>query len=225
VCDTTAWLHRAVEQGRRLLFEGAQGSLLDIDHGSYPYVTSSNSSAAGIAAGSGMPTRKIDRWIGVVKAYSTRVGGGPFPTEQDNAVGERIRRAGKEFGTVTGRPRRCGWFDVVAARHGARVSGSTELAVMLLDVLSGIEELKVAVAYERDGRRVDDLPAALADFERCRPVYETFPGWSEPITEVTRWADLPGQARAYVDFVGQQVGVPVRIVSVGPDRRQTILLP
>jgi adenylosuccinate synthase len=225
VCDTTAWLHRAVDQGRRLLFEGAQGSLLDVDHGSYPYVTSSNSSAAGIAAGSGIPTRRIDRWIGVVKAYTTRVGGGPFPTEQDNDIGERIRRVGKEYGTVTGRPRRCGWFDAVAARHAARVSGSTELAVMLLDVLSGIDELNVAVAYERDGRRVDDLPAALPDFERCRPVYETFPGWTEPIDEVRRWADLPRPARTYVEFIGEQLGVPVRTVSVGPDRGQTIVLP
>jgi adenylosuccinate synthase len=224
VRDTSAWLHRAVDQGRRLLFEGAQGSLLDVDHGSYPYVTSSNSSAAGIAAGSGVPTRRIDRWIGVVKAYTTRVGGGPFPTEQDNPIGERIRRVGKEFGTVTGRPRRCGWFDVVAARHAARVSGSTELAVMLLDVLTGIEELNVAVAYERDGQRVDDLPAALSDFARCRPVYETLPGWSEPITEVSRWDDLPRAARDYVGFLGKQLDVPVGIVSVGPDRRQTILL-
>jgi adenylosuccinate synthase len=225
VRDTSAWLHRAVDQGRRLLFEGAQGSLLDIDHGSYPYVTSSNSSAAGIAAGSGMPTRKIDRWIGVVKAYTTRVGGGPFPTEQDNDTGERIRRVGKEYGTVTGRPRRCGWFDAVATRHAARVSGSTELAVMLLDVLSGIPELNVAVAYERDGRRVDELPAALPDFERCRPVYETLPGWTEPIDGIRRWDDLPRQARDYVEFLGNQLGVPVRIVSVGPDRNQTILLP
>jgi adenylosuccinate synthase len=222
VRDTAAWLHRAADQGRRLLFEGAQGSLLDIDHGSYPYVTSSNSSAAGIAAGSGVPTRRIDRWIGVVKAYTTRVGGGPFPTEQENATGERIRRVGKEYGTVTGRPRRCGWFDVVAARHAARVSGSTELAVMLLDVLSGIEELNVAVAYERDGRRCDELPAALPDFERCRPIYQTLPGWSEPIDQVRQWADLPQPARSYVEFLGEQLGVPVRIVSVGPDRRQTI---
>jgi adenylosuccinate synthase len=225
VRETTAWLHRAVGQNRRLLFEGAQGSLLDIDHGSYPYVTSSNSSAAGIAAGSGVPTRWIDRWIGIVKAYTTRVGGGPFPTEQDNATGERIRRVGKEYGTVTGRPRRCGWFDAVAARHAARVSGSTELAVMLLDVLSGIEELNVAVAYERDGRRCDDLPAALPDFERCRPIYQTLPGWTEPIDDVRQWAGLPAEAQKYVEFLGEQVGVPVRIVSVGPDRRQTIWRP
>ncbi|MHB1557069.1 MAG: adenylosuccinate synthase [Isosphaeraceae bacterium] len=224
VRDTSSWVHRAIEQGRRLLFEGAQGSLLDVDHGSYPYVTSSNSSAAGIAAGSGVPTRHIGRWIGVVKAYTTRVGGGPFPTEQDNAIGERIRKVGREYGTVTGRPRRCGWFDVVAARHATRVSGSTELAVMLLDVLSGLEELKVAVSYERHGQRVDDLPASLCDFEQCRPVYETLPGWSEPITEVSRWDDLPAAAREYVGFLGRELGVPVGIVSVGPDRRQTILV-
>jgi adenylosuccinate synthase len=225
VRDTTSWLHQALDRGQRLLFEGAQGSLLDVDHGSYPYVTSSNSSAAGIAAGSGVPTRRIDRWIGVVKAYTTRVGGGPLPTEQDNATGERIRRVGKEFGTVTGRPRRCGWFDAVAVRHAARVSGSTELAVMLLDVLSGIEELNVAVAYQLDDRRITALPAALPDFERCRPIYETFPGWVEEISAIREWSDLPVQARNYVEFFGRQVGVPVRIVSVGPDRRQTILLP
>ncbi len=225
VTDTSAWLHRAHSEGRRLLFEGAQGSLLDIDHGSYPYVTSSNSSAAGIAAGSGMPTRAIDRWIGVVKAYTTRVGGGPFPTELDNELGERIRRVGREYGTVTGRPRRCGWFDAVAVRHAARVSGSTELAVMLLDVIAGIDELKVAVAYERGGRRVDELPAALPDLEQCQPVYETLPGWPEPIDGIRRWEDLPGPARDYVEFLGKQLGAPVRIVSVGPDRSQTILVP
>ncbi|MGP0063092.1 MAG: adenylosuccinate synthase [Isosphaeraceae bacterium] len=225
VRDSTTWLHRALDQGRRLLFEGAQGSLLDIDHGSYPYVTSSNSSASGIASGSGVPTRHIDRWIGVIKAYTTRVGGGPFPTELDNPTGERIRRVGKEFGTVTGRPRRCGWFDALVVRHAARVSGSTELAVMLVDVLSGIPELNVAVAYELDGRRITELPAALPDFERCRPICETLPGWTEDISGVRQWSDLPLQARNYVEFIAKQVGVPVKIVSVGPDRRQTILLP
>lgn len=222
VRDTTTWLHDAISRDRRLLFEGAQGSLLDIDHGSFPYVTSSNSSAAGIAAGSGVPTRHIDRWIGVVKAYTTRVGGGPFPTEQDNETGERIRRVGREYGTVTGRPRRCGWFDAVAVRYSARVSGSTELAIMLLDVLSGLDELKVAIAYEVNGRRVDAMPASLADLDLCRPIYETLPGWSEDLTGVRRWEDLPPRAREYVRFVAQQVGVPASIVSVGPDRRQTI---
>jgi adenylosuccinate synthase len=222
VGDTTWWLHEALEGGRRLLFEGAQGSLLDVDHGSYPYVTSSNSSAAGIAAGSGVPTRHIDRWIGVVKAYTTRVGGGPFPTEQDNEIGERIRRVGREYGTVTGRPRRCGWFDAVAVRHAARVSGSTELAVMLLDVLSGLEEIKVAVAYEQGGRKIAALPSSLDDFARCQPIYETLPGWTENISTVKHWEDLPQRARDYVTFFGQQLAVPVTIVSVGPDRQQTI---
>ena len=221
--DTTTWLHHAVGQGRRLLFEGAQGSLLDVDHGSYPYVTSSNSSAAGIAAGSGVPTRHIDRWIGIVKAYTTRVGGGPFPTEQDNAVGERIRKIGREYGTVTGRPRRCGWFDSVAARYSARISGSTEIAVMLLDVLSGFDEIKVCVGYENeDGKKVAEMPGQLADLELCRPVYETLAGWSDDLTKVRRWSDLPLQAQNYVKFLGNQIGVPVSIVSVGPERLQTI---
>ena len=223
VADTTTWLHEAIGKGRRLLFEGAQGSLLDVDHGSYPYVTSSNSSAAGIAAGSGVPTRHIDRWIGVVKAYTTRVGGGPFPTEQDNETGERIRRVGREYGTVTGRPRRCGWFDAVAARYAARVSGSTEIALMLLDVLSGIETLRVAVAYEDDrGRRIEAFPAHLDDLARCRPVYEDLPGWPDDITSARSWADLPPRARDYVGFLSRRVGVPVSIVSVGPDRTATL---
>jgi adenylosuccinate synthase len=224
VCDSTVWLHKAIEAGRRLLFEGAQGSLLDVDHGSYPYVTSSNSSTCGIPAGSGMPSRHIDRWIGVVKAYTTRVGGGPFPTEQDNEIGERIRRVGKEYGTVTGRPRRCGWFDAVATRHAVRVSGSTELAVMLLDVVSGIDELKVAVAYESEGRRITELPGSLLTFGECRPIYETLPGFAGDITRVTTWGGLPEAARRYVEFIGHSVGVPLAIVSVGPERGQTITI-
>ncbi len=226
VTDTTAWLHRSIGAGKRLLFEGAQGSLLDVDHGTYPYVTSSNSSAAGIAAGSGVPTRQIRRWLGIIKAYTTRVGGGPFPTEQDNEVGERIRRVGREYGTVTGRPRRCGWFDAVAVRHSARVSGTTDVAVMLLDVLSGIDTLQVAVAYQDEtGTRVEDFPAHLADLERCRPVYESLPGWTEDITAARTWDDLPPAAQLYVEFLSRQVGVPVSIVSVGPERSQTITTP
>ena len=223
VRDTATWIHHARAQGKRLLFEGAQGSLLDVDHGSYPYVTSSNSSSAGIAPGSGLPTRYIDRWIGVVKAYTTRVGGGPFPTELDNEIGERIRRIGREYGTVTGRPRRCGWFDAVAARYSARLSGSTEITVMLLDVLSGLPELKVAVAYEDlEGKRVESMPGHLADLERCRPVFETLPGWSEDISGCKTWESLPEAARAYVKFLSQQIKVPVSIVSVGPDREASL---
>jgi adenylosuccinate synthase len=225
VCDTTAWLHETLDRGGRLLFEGAQGSLLDVDHGSYPYVTSSNSSAAGIAAGSGVPTRHIDRWIGVVKAYTTRVGGGPFPTELKDETGDRIRRVGREYGTVTGRPRRCGWFDAVAARYAARISGATEIAVMLLDVLSGLEQLQVAVSYtDEQGRPIAQFPGHLADLERCRPVYKSFPGWTADLTGVRQWADLPAQARDYVEFLSRQVGVPVSIVSVGPERRQTLFV-
>ncbi len=158
----------------------------------------------------------------MVKAYTTRVGGGPFPTELDNEIGERIRQVGREYGTVTGRPRRCGWFDAVAVHYAARVSGATELSIMLLDVLSGLDELKVAVAYEKDGQRVVDLPASLADFDLCRPVYVSLPGWTEDLTGVRQWLDLPLNARNYVLFLARQVGVPASIVSVGPDRRQTI---
>ncbi|MDE2508930.1 MAG: adenylosuccinate synthase [Planctomycetota bacterium] len=224
VCDTTTWLGNQLDRDRRLLFEGAQGTLLDIDHGSYPFVTSSNSSTAGIAAGSGVPSRSIDRWIGIVKAYTTRVGGGPFPTEQDNPTGDRIRKAGNEFGTVTGRPRRCGWFDAVAVRHAARVSGTTELAVMLLDVLSGHESIQVATSYEDEsGNRIEAMPASIADLERCSPVYATLSGWNEDLTKCRRWNDLPPAARRYVDYLSELLGLPVSIVSVGPERRQTIL--
>ena len=226
VKDTTGWLHDAIAGGKRLLFEGAQGSLLDIDHGSYPYVTSSNSSTAGIASGSGVPARLIDRWLGVVKAYTTRVGGGPFPTELLDDTGEQIRKVGKEYGTVTGRPRRCGWFDAVAVRASTQVCGVQEIAVMLLDVLSGIDPLRVAVAYEDDsGNRIERLPAHLADFEKCRPVYATLPGWSEPISQARAWDDLPKNAQNYVDFIGRQLKLPVAIVSVGPDREATLAVP
>jgi adenylosuccinate synthase len=223
VTDATAWAHKAMADGKRLLFEGAQGSLLDVDHGSYPYVTSSNSSACGIAPGSGVPPRLIERWLGIVKAYTTRVGGGPFPTEQDNPTGDRIRRQGNEFGTVTGRPRRCGWFDAVAVRYSSRVSGSTEIAVMLLDVLSGLETLQVAVAYEdADGRRIESFPAHVDDLAQCRPVYETMPGWSEDISSARSWGELPRAAQDYVRYLARQIGVPVTIVSVGPDRDATL---
>jgi adenylosuccinate synthase len=225
VSDTTAFLLDSVEAGGRLLFEGAQGALLDIDHGTFPYVTSSNSSGVGVASGSGVPGRWVDRVIGVVKAYSTRVGGGPLPTEQDNAVGLHLRERGREYGTVTGRPRRCGWFDAVAARYTARLSGVDELAVMLLDVLGGLDELKICSAYEIDGRRVTQFPSQIADLERAVPVYETLPGWSGELADVRREADLPGEALGYLEAIADLLGRPVSIVSVGPDREQTILRP
>jgi adenylosuccinate synthase len=222
VGDTTHLLLDAVEAGRPVLFEGAQGALLDIDHGTFPYVTSSNSSGVGVASGSGVPGRWINRVIGVVKAYSTRVGGGPLPTEQDNPTGEHLRQRGREYGTVTQRPRRCGWFDAVAARYTARLSGVDELAVMLLDVLGGLDELRICTAYEIAGKRVEQFPSHIDDLRQAVPIYETLPGWPEELTEVRHEADLPVAARRYVDRIGELLGRPVTIISVGPDRDQTI---
>ena len=222
VADTTAFLLDAVESGKRILFEGAQGALLDIDHGTFPFVTSSNSSGVGVSAGSGVPGRYITKVIGILKAYSTRVGGGPFPTEQDNAIGQHIRDRGNEYGTVTRRPRRCGWFDAVAARYTARLSGVDVLNVMLMDVLSDLPELKICVAYEIDGRRTTQFPSHVDDLRRVVPVYETLPGWQQEIRDIRRYADLPQRAREYLDRLSQILGRPVEVVSVGPDREQTI---
>jgi adenylosuccinate synthase len=222
VRDTTAYLLQAVESGKRILMEGAQGALLDVDHGTFPFVTSSNSSGVGVSSGSGIPGRWIEKVIGVVKAYSTRVGGGPFPTEQDNDVGQHIRDRGNEYGTVTRRPRRCGWFDAVAVRYTARLSGVDKLAVMLLDVLSELDELKICTTYELDGRRVTDFPSHVDDLRRAVPVYETLPGWRQDITQVRKLADLPETARNYLARLSELIGRPVEVVSVGPDREQTI---
>jgi adenylosuccinate synthase len=225
VRDTARLLNEAVGNGRRVLFEAAQGSLLDVDHGTYPYVTSSNSSTDGVWSGTGVPSRSLDRVIGVIKAYSTRVGKGPFPTELSDGpqgIGERIRQAGREFGTVTGRPRRCGWFDAVAVRHSARLSAADELALMLLDVLSGLKEIKICTAYELDGERVDYFPADSFLLERCKPVTETLPGWTENLSAARALSGLPMAARRYVDRLGELLGLPVRTVSVGPDRDQTL---
>jgi adenylosuccinate synthase len=226
VTDTVRLLHDALRAGRSILFEAAQGSLLDVDHGTYPFVTSSNSSTAGVWSGSGVPARHLGRVVGVIKAYATRVGRGPFPTELDDGpsgIGETIRRTGREYGTVTGRPRRCGWFDAVAARYTAALSGADELAVMLLDVLGELPEVKIAVAYELDGARLDHFPTDAFLLERCRPVYETLPGWGQDVCGARRLSDLPSHARRYVDRLGELLGLPVSIISVGPDREQTIL--
>lgn len=222
VCDTTTYLLDALDQGKNLLFEGAQGSLLDIDHGTFPYVTSSNSSGCGIHNGSGVPERAIQRMIGVAKAYTTRVGGGPFPTELDNEIGERIRIAGNEFGTVTGRPRRCGWFDAVATGYSARISGVDSIAIALLDVLSGLEELHICEAYDVRGTITRTLPARCEDLADAVPVLTRVPGWQEDITRITEFTDLPENAQQYVRTVERIVGRPVEFVSVGPDRSQTI---
>ena len=223
ICDTTAFLHHAIADKKRLLFEGAHGSLLDLDHGTFPFVTSSSSSGCGIHSGSGVPERAITRMIGVVKAYTTRVGGGPFPTELDNEIGQHIRDVGHEYGTVTGRPRRCGWFDAIAAGYGARLSGVDCLSVMLLDVLSGLDELKVCEAYEINGERTTDFPSHVERIAQVKPVYRTVPGWKCEISHIRKLADLPTNARRYVDTISELLGTRVEIVSVGPDREQTIL--
>jgi adenylosuccinate synthase len=222
VADTTSFLLDAVESNQRVLFEGAQGALLDIDHGTFPYVTSSNSSGVGVASGSGVPARWISKVIGVIKAYSTRVGGGPFPTEQDNETGQHLRDRGNEYGTVTRRPRRCGWFDAVAARYTARLSGIDSLAVMLLDVLSALAEIKVCVAYEIEGRRTTQFPSHVDDLRQARPVYETLAGWQTEISNVRSIDELPANAQAYLRRLSELVGAPVEVVSVGADREQTM---
>jgi len=222
VADTTEYLLDAIDADRRILFEGAQGSLLDIDHGTFPYVTSSNSSGVGIANGSGVPPRFVSKMIGIIKAYTTRVGGGPCPTEQSNEIGQKIRDRGNEYGTVTKRPRRCGWFDAVAVRYTARLSGVDTLSLMLLDVLNTFDTLQICTAYELDGRRTHTFPSASEELWRAKPVYETVPGWSEEITGVRKFDDLPVNAQNYVKRISELIGKPIELISVGPDREQTI---
>ncbi|MHC4259376.1 MAG: adenylosuccinate synthase [Planctomycetota bacterium] len=220
--DTTSFLHKAIADGKSILFEGAQGSLLDLDHGTFPYVTSSNSSGLGMSAGSGVPAKIVDQFLGVAKVYSTRVGGGPFPTEQDNEIGQYIRDKGNEYGTTTGRPRRCGWFDAVAVSYAATIGAIDSIALMHLDTLSGLKELKLCNAYEIDGKKTTFFPANTARLARAKCVYETVPGWDEDITEVASFHDLPSNAQDYVLLVEELIGKPVTIVAVGPKRSQTI---
>jgi adenylosuccinate synthase len=222
--DASLWLHRANRLGKSLLFEGAQGTMLDVDHGTYPFVTSSNTVAANAATGSGVGPTCIDTVIGISKAYSTRVGGGPYPTELKDATGDRLRQIGGEYGATTGRPRRTGWFDAVALRYAARVNGLDGMAITKLDVLSGFPEIQVAVAYRFDGKTLEEMPSDLESLERCQPVYETVPGWSEKLEGVRSWEGLPSTARSYVERLAALVGVKVMAVSVGADRGQTILL-
>lgn len=222
VKDTTAWLLDAIDADEKILFEGAQGCLLDVDHGTFPFVTSSNSSGCGIHSGSGIPGRFIKNMIGVAKAYTTRVGGGPFPTELDNEVGQKIRDAGNEYGTVTGRPRRCGWLDTVATRYSARISGVDSITIALLDVLSGFDELFICEAYDINGTITRDLPSRCEDLAAAKPVLRRIAGWSEDITTARTFEDLPAAAQEYVRTAGDLIGRKVSIVSVGPDREQTI---
>ena len=222
VCDGGRLLREAYRQGKRILFEGAQGVMLDIDHGTYPYVTSSSTGANGIGSGTGFPARKVDEVVGVAKAYTTRVGEGPFPTEEGGETGERIRKQGHEYGATTGRPRRCGWFDLPAVRYAAELNGVDRIVLTNLDVLGGFEEIRAAVAYKVDGKGRGDYPAERTGLEGVEPVYRSFPGWKEDISREGSFAKLPQAARAYVEFLEESLGVPISEVSVGPDRRQTI---
>ncbi len=220
-------MQQGLKAGKKIIFEGAQGSLLDIDHGTYPFVTSSNSLPGGIWNGSGITARHLQKIIGVVKAYTTRVGKGPFPTELDDGpsgIGERIRKIGREYGTVTGRPRRCGWFDAVAVRYTAALAGVDEVTVMLLDVLSGLKELAICTGYKLDGEKIDSFPSDAFLFKRCQPVYEILPGWDADLTKARKKSDLPKEAMRYVERISELLELRVSIASVGPDREQTIHL-
>jgi len=223
VCDTTTLLQDFIDSGKMLLFEGANGVLLDVDHGTYPFVTSSSTGPNGIGSGTGVPPQLVTRLIGVSKAYSTRVGSGPFVTELTDALGDRIRERGREYGTTTGRPRRCGWFDAVVARYTARLTGATDVALLHLDTLSGFGEIGVCVAYRCDGRVFRNLPSSASQLERCEPIIEFVPGWSEELREVRRFEDLPVSARDYVERIETLIGVTVTIIGVGPERSQTLL--
>ncbi|UCG56355.1 MAG: adenylosuccinate synthase [Phycisphaerales bacterium] len=222
VTDTTEYLHGSIAAGRSILFEGAQGSLLDLDHGTFPYVTSSNSSSLGMPAGCGVPAKMVDRYIGVAKAYTTRVGAGPFPAEQDNEIGQYIRDKGHEYGTTTGRPRRCGWFDAVAVSYSAKISAIDSIALMHLDTLSGLKELKICRAYNISGEEKTFFPANVDRLSQASPVYETVPGWDEEITEVSDYDELPLHARDYVRMIEEMTDTPIAMIGVGPARSQTI---
>jgi adenylosuccinate synthase len=223
VTDVSLFLQRARAAGRAIMFEGAQGTLLDIDHGTYPYVTSSNATIGGVCTGLGVGPRAIDGVLGVAKAYTTRVGEGPLPTELTGELGDRLRESGKEFGAVTGRPRRCGWYDAVAVRYACRVNGLDGLALTKLDVLDGLRELQVCTSYRCRGASLTEMPGDLAQLAACEPVYETLPGWTAPTSGVRRYEDLPREARAYVARLEEVTGVPAAIVSTGSAREDTIM--
>lgn len=224
ITDTAVVLNEALDAGKRVLFEGAQGVMLDIDQGTYPFVTSSNPVAGGVTIGSGVGPTKIGHVVGVTKAYTTRVGDGPFPTELNNEIGNQIREVGREYGTTTGRPRRVGWYDSVVVRHAKRVSGMTDLSLNCLDVLTGLDTVKICVAYKYNGEIIEHYPASLKVLAQCEPVYEELPGWNEDITGVRSLDELPENARHYLERVSQLTGVPISMFSVGPDRDQTNLV-
>ncbi|PID53642.1 MAG: hypothetical protein CSB46_06890 [Micrococcales bacterium] len=223
VVDASLVVNTALDEGKTVLFEGGQATMLDVDHGTYPFVTSSNAVAAGACTGAGIGPTRIDRVVGVAKAYTTRVGEGPFPTELPGEAGQRLRDAGHEYGTTTGRPRRCGWFDAVLGKFSQRVNGLTDTVLTKLDVLSGLESIPVCVAYDVDGTRTDEMPFSQSDFHHATPIYEEFEGWSEDISAVTSFDDLPAAARTYVQGLEGLTGGRISIVGVGPDRTQVIV--
>lgn len=224
VCDTSLLLNQEIEAGKRILFEGAQGVMLCIEQGTYPYVTSSSPSAASVPLNAGISPMALTDVVGVTKAYSTRVGGGAFPTEFEDDISRQIREVGHEYGTTTGRPRRIGWLDMVVLKHTKRVSGLTGLAIMLLDVLSGLDTLKICTHYELDGKVIDYVPGNYADFIRVNPIYQELPGWNEDITGVQSFDELPQNAKNYLRTIEKLTGVPITLFSVGPDRTQTVVL-
>jgi len=222
VCDTVSLLNRAIDSGERVLFEGAQATLLDIDVGTYPFVTSSNSSALGIPAGTGVSPKKIEKIYGIAKAYTTRVGGGPFPTELKDNIGELLRARGHEYGSTTGRPRRCGWLDLFAVKFSVMVNDLDGVVITKLDVLDAFDEIKVCVGYELDGEVIDYFPSTAKELSRVKPIYETLPGWKRETTHVKRWEDLPKEAQNFIRFIEDYLGVSVPMVSTGPQRDETI---
>lgn len=223
VCDVSASLQRDMAEGKSFLFEGAQGSMLDIDHGTYPFVTSSNTVAGSACAGAGVGPHQLNYVLGITKAYCTRVGEGPFPTELFDETGELLRKKGNEFGAVTGRPRRCGWFDGAALRRAVQINGLTGLAIMKLDVLDGMETVKLGVGYRYKGETIDIMPAGADAVAECEPIYEEFPGWKESTFGVQKWEDLPETAQRYLTRLAEVAGAPIAVISTGPDRVQTIL--
>jgi adenylosuccinate synthase len=220
--DTTEFLHKSIVDGKSILFEGAQGTLLDLDHGTFPYVTSSNSSALGMSIGCGMPAKMVDKFIGVAKAYTTRVGAGPFPTEQDNKVGQYIRDKGHEYGTTTGRPRRCGWFDAVAVSYAATIGGIDSVALMHLDTLTGLKKINICRAYKINGKEITFFPANTTRLSQASPIYETVPGWDVALAGVNDFNDLPAEAQNFIRLIEKMVKTPITIIGVGPERTQTI---
>ena len=220
--DTSLIIHRAIRGGKKVLFEGAQGTLLDLLHGTYPYVTSSSTIAGSACVGSGVGPSEIKKVVGITKAYTTRVGSGPFPTELEDETGEQLRKVGQEFGATTGRKRRCGWLDLVALKYAIRINGITNIALMKVDVLSGFEEIKVCTGYELDGEIIREYPVSPGDLERCKPIYESLPGWTENLTETRKLEELPNNLRAYIDYISKATETTIDVVSVGPGREQTL---